>query len=526
MKKKGNLSPFPKKAASIYDTSPGESKCMNEQKQFENHNIKMRQILNEIKIRIYQQNRTKNSQNSYLDFISNLCTQDLKDLHIFIHQNENSLFSSGQYAKARHLILIGEFVDDELEKRGEIKNSKLSSPSSSNVQSTMPSIYNSPTPSAPTELSFYSPTRPKAGLLSKKTINKIQKFDDETTEIVSQMQMRHEQLRNEYVSIWEKNMQSHYFKPSKTLQDVRKHVIFLRKKCIQREELLKKKNKILPTEKQNEQRTSAESDNDEDIDDPKFEDFGDEKLKKLIFEFKKFHHICEQLEEEESDTAQKIYEKDYIESQRRIEEKQMMELELILKDRLLKRQKLLMKEGINVNSIYNSPGSKSQCTTRKGSPLNSRKNSPSKIKNISKMPPLVSYSKKTSRNATSPETPRNSNDSSKLTKEAILQLTPNIMVNIPSSPALIAIEEKITHNQEKLNKSIKKSEINQRNNMSPIFRKERKTQTSSIDNENNDYYVDDSINIEVENQPIPFDDESAINTVNNESKHHSCLPPI
>ena len=121
---------FPQKINTPYNGSPNENKFyLEQQKQIEFHNMKMRQIISEIKYNL-SQNDTKNSQNSNkYDFITHFSSEDLKDLHNYIHQNGNSLFLTGQYSEARQLILIGEFIDDELEKRGEIKNSKFDSQS-------------------------------------------------------------------------------------------------------------------------------------------------------------------------------------------------------------------------------------------------------------------------------------------------------------------------------------------------------------------------------------------------------------
>lgn len=541
---KFNASKFPQKNISMQSGSPNGNKYFFEQqKQIECHNFKMIKIISEIKNYLSQQNNANNTQNNKNDdFLLHFSTQDLKDLHDFIHQKGNSLFLTGKYSEARQIILIGEFIDDELEKRGEIKNSNYSSPSHSNLNSRITSNYNSPTPSAPPEFMNNSPARPKSGFLNRRAINKIQKFDDETKEMVDQMQARHEQLLDEHASIWEKNMQAQYFKPSKTLQELRKQVNIIQKKCIQREEQLKylkqinqKKKAVLSknSKEVDDQNVNAndinnnEEDVQEDSNEQKFEDFGDKNLKKLNSQFEKAYQECQQLETRESEIAQEQYQNDYLESQRKIEERQMMELQSFLKSRILKRQKLLMKEGVNVN-VFNSPTrSKSQFASKHGTPMNSRKNSPSKIKNISKMPPLISYSKKASINCTSPETPRNNPNleasPSNLTKEAIMQLTPNIMVDIPSSPALIAIEDKIKQNHDKL-KNLKPN-LNVKNNLSPIFRTEQKTQTPPISiNEVEDNDADET-EIEFESKPIPFDDSK--NKLNNhQSKVSKHLPPI
>lgn len=522
--KQANASHSPQKTI-LSNESPNKY-YFEQQKQIEYHDMKMRQIISKIKYNLIQLNENKNGQNNIKsDFISHFATQDLKDLHTYIHQKGNSLFLTGQYSEARQLIITGEFIDDELEKRGEVKNSQFYSPprSKSNLISPIATKYNSPAPSAPSEFSGYSPTRPKSGFLSRKAASKIQKFDDETTEMVKQIQARHEQLQEEYVSIWEKNMQAHYFKPSKTLQELRKRLLTVRNHCLKREEQVKRQNSILQKEKSEQE--SNENQEEEESKEPKLEDYGDETLKELNSQFLKIYQACQQLEAKESEIAQEQYQKDYLESQRKIEDKQMMELEVFLKERILKRQKLLMNEGVNANAFKSPQKTRTQFNSRKGSPLNTRKNSPSKYKNVSKMPPLISYTKMASKNSTSPETPRNQNKNSNiketpstLTKEAIMELTPNITVAIPSSPALIAIEDKIKQNHEKLNKQNKKSFLNTKNNLSPIFRTEKTTQTPSI---NNNDLENDADDIESEIKPIPFDDNN-----DHTPKLHKHLPRI
>ncbi|OHT03693.1 hypothetical protein TRFO_28826 [Tritrichomonas foetus] len=242
----------------------------------------------------------------------NIETNDLKLIHIYVRDVSPQLFGCGNYVEARNLILIGEEVDNELEMRGETQN-RDEAPSPKKVISRPQTRSSSPK--------------------SSKAMKALSKYDDETIELVQKMQNRHDQLREDYAAIWEKNMQIHYFMPSKELQNMRQKALDLKQK-------------------------------------------GDKKkLQDLLQQ-------CEDKELIETEEAQRKYEHDFLVAQQKVEDRHNRELERFLIERLQKRNRMTGQSG------YNAVRAVSQCVTRKNSPRNSRKNSPGKS---SKMPPLISY---------------------------------------------------------------------------------------------------------------------------------------
>lgn len=402
----------------------------DQQNQIELFNKKMIGLIHEIQKNKARESNSSSDNIQKSTIISELTTADLKDLHFFIRHNQTKLVSKNKYSDARNLILIGEDIDNELQQRGQILDSSKNSPNKFSQNGSPQSKNNS-----------FSPTsRPKKAL-SHKSCQRIQKFDDETAALVNRLQMRHDLLFEDYARIWDQNMKSHYFTPSKNLQELRQQQLEIRQECIQREK------ELLHLDEE--------------------ERMKDQQYKDLLDEFYEIDSLIRKLEEEETEIAQQEYENAFMIAQRKLEEKQGVEMQCLIEDRIIKRQRLLLCEGIDVTSYYPS-GSKSQLNSRKPSPVNSRKNSPSR--SPSKMLPLMSYT----RHVNSKNSPDKKNDKTPraVTKEAISKVTPNITVDIARSPCLIAIENRVSQ-QFDSNRASQRSPSNSPNKSNeklPVFR--------------------------------------------------------
>ena len=170
----------------------------------------------------------------------------------------------------------------------------------------------------------------------RSTVQKIRKFDEETIAQLTNVQVRHDTLMDSYVGIWEQRMKEHYFKPSRRLRELRQRAIDLNAEG--REE---------------EAREAAEE--------------------------------AAELQDEETEAAQRRYQDDFDKARARMTEKHDLEMECLLHDRLQKRQRIIGQEmPQRSRSQYGSP-----VATRMNSPRSmSRRNSPTR-----RQPALLSYEK-------------------------------------------------------------------------------------------------------------------------------------